>query len=77
MPLVVLPALDFDTVDALFLQAIATHPQTKGGHWGSREKAVMLEFAELIRAEHNGWLAGRRLKRERKPAEVCGTFLPK
>lgn len=59
-PPLILPALSLRTVDALFVQAIATHPQTTGGRWGEREKAVMEEFAELIRAEHNWWLAHRR-----------------
>lgn len=53
----ILPALEFEAVGALFDQALLAHPRVAGVEDSGRWQVVMMEFAELIRAEHNGWLA--------------------
>lgn len=57
MPRIVLDTLDFETVDALFVQAITTHP--KRGDEASRGRAIMMEFAQLLRLEHEGRVNAR------------------
>jgi hypothetical protein len=51
------PDLDIETVEELFRLAITTHPRIPGSD--SHVRNGMMEFARLVTAEHNGWLAAR------------------
>lgn len=51
-----LPELSEQTLWLLFEMALATNPQ---GVKPDRGRAVMKQFASLVRAEYNYWLASR------------------
>ena len=68
MQYVDLRPLEWEVIDALFVQALATHRAIPGDT--SRPRAVMTEFVRLIEAEHEADLnkrlsgPGRRAKAE-------------
>lgn len=68
MARIVLQPLEWEVIDALFVQALAAHRAIQGDP--SRPRAVMTEFVRLIEAEHNGWLGDKhRTGRHRRVGE--------
>lgn len=60
-----LDELDYETVDALFVQALAAHPPASSDKWSGRDRAVMMEWAGLIRVELEVRLNAREPLRKR------------